>query len=161
MFSWIVALSAVSNWRAQEPAVGLGQLLGLQVHPQALGGARRQDHLGAEEAHHAAALDGERVGHRHDQRIALGGADHRQPDAGVAARRLDHRLPRLEFAAALGLLDDADREAVLDRPGRIEELGLHVQPHVLRRDAVEADARRVADGVDDAVVEASAAVGRA
>ena len=45
--------------------------------------------------------------------------------------------------------------------GRVEELGLHVQPHVLRRDPVEADAGGVADGVDDAVVKASATFGRA
>ena len=29
------------------------------------------------------------------QRIALLGAHHREPDAGIAARRLDNRLPRL------------------------------------------------------------------
>ena len=93
--------------------------------------------------------------------IALRGADHRQADAGVAARRLDDRLAGLEVAAALGLFDDADREAVLHRRRRVEELGLHVQPHLLRRDAVDADAGRVADGVDDAVIEAAATVGGA
>ena len=98
-----------------EPAVGLGQLLRLAVHAHALGRARREDDLGAEESHHASTLDRERIGHRHDQRIALGGTDHRQADPGVAAGRLDDRLTRLEIAAALGAFDDADREAVLDR----------------------------------------------
>jgi hypothetical protein len=125
------------------------------------GRARREDHLGAEETHHASTLDRERVGHRDHQRIALGGTHHRQADARVAAGRFDHGLTRLELAAALGAFDDADRQAVLDRRGGIEELGLDIQPHVLRRNAVDANAGGVADGVDDAVIEASAALGLA
>ena len=38
-----------------------------------------------------------------DQWIALLGADHRQPDAGVAAGRLDHGLTGFQLAAPLGI----------------------------------------------------------
>jgi hypothetical protein len=114
----------------EEPAVLLGQLLRLHVHAEALLRPRRQHHLGAEEAHQLPALDREAVGHGDHQRIALGGADHGQADAGVAAGRLDHGLARLQRSRALGILDDAEREPVLDGAGRIEELRLDVDPDV-------------------------------
>ena len=68
--------------------------------PHAALGGRRQHDLGAEEAHQLAALDAEALGHRDDQRIALLRADHREPDAGVAAGRLDHGLAGLQRAGA-------------------------------------------------------------
>ena len=159
----LVALRVVFGLKLarQEPPVGLGEFLGLLVHAEALGGARRQNHLRAEKTHQTTALDGKRIGHGHHQRVALRRTDHRQPDPRVAAGGLDHRLPGLQVTATLGLFDDADRQAVLDRGRRVEELGLHIDPHMLWRDAIEANAGRVADGVDDGVIEASAAVGAA
>ena len=91
--------------------------------------------------------------HHRDERIALRGADHRERDAGVAGRRLDHRLAGLQRAAALGVLDDGDREAVLDRGQRVEDLALHVHRDARRREAVDADDRRAADGAENAVVD--------
>src|SRR5207237_50760 len=52
-------------------------------------------------------------------------------------------------------------QAILDGGGGVEGLGLDVQPDVLRRDPVQADAGRVADGVDDAVIQTTASLGRA
>src|SRR6185369_3790767 len=49
-------------------------------------------------------------------------------------------------------LDDADREAILDRPERVEGLDLDIQVHAGRREAVDADHRRVADRLQDACV---------
>ena len=140
----------------KEPAVGLGQFDRLLVHAEALLGARRQHHLGAQHAHQLAALDGEAVGHGHDQRIALLRADHGKPDAGIAAGRLDHGLAGLQRAAALGLLDDVERQPVLHRSGRIEELGLHVDRRVADAEIVDPDGRRVADRIENAVEEAAA-----
>ena len=79
----------------QEPAIRLGQFDRLLVHAEALLGPRRQHDLGAEHAHQLAPFDREAVGHGDDQRVALLRADHREPDAGVAARRLDDGLARL------------------------------------------------------------------
>ena len=141
VLSWMSALAAVSNWCARNQPLASASSTGLLVHAEALLRARRQHHLGAEEAHQLAPLDREAVGHRHDQRIALRGADHGEPDAGVAAGRLDHGLARLQRAVALGLLDDVERQPVLDRGGRIEELGLHVDRHALGREVVDPDRR--------------------
>ena len=116
--SWMSALAVGLELAGEEPAVGLGQFHGLAVHAEALLGARRQHHLGAQHAHQLAALDREAVGHGDDQRIALLGADHGEADAGVAAGRLDHGLAGLQRAAALGLLDDVERQPVLDRSRR-------------------------------------------
>src|SRR3546814_16943818 len=75
-----------------------------------------------------APLDAEALRHDDDQRIALLGADHGEADAGVAAGRLDHRLPRTQRSPALGILDDAEGEAVLHRAHRVDgpELGVEV-----------------------------------
>jgi hypothetical protein len=48
--------------------------------------------LRAEEAHQAAPLHREVLGHRHHERIALLRADHGQRDAGIAAGGLDDGL---------------------------------------------------------------------
>ena len=140
----------------EEPAVGLGELLGLLDHAEALLRLRREHDLGPEHAHELAPLDREGLDHGDDQRIALGGADHGEADAGVAARRLDHGLAGLELTLALGLLDDVEGEPVLDRGRRIEELALHEHPHVRRREPVDLHDRRVADRVEDAPEELAA-----
>lgn len=49
----------------------------------------RQHHLGAEGPQHGPPLRAHRRRHRHDQPVPLGRRHERQPDAGVAARRLD------------------------------------------------------------------------
>ena len=140
----------------EKPAIGLDQFDRLLVHADALLRARRQHHFGAEHAHQLAALDGEAVGHRHDQRIALLRADHGEPDAGIAAGRLDDGLARLQGAAALAFLDDVERQPVFHRGGRIEELGLHVDRPAVDAEIVDADRRGVSDRVENAVEEAAA-----
>ena len=129
------------------------QLRGLAHHAAAALGGRRQDHLGAVGAHQLAPFDREGFGHHRDERIAARGGDHRQGDAGVAGGRLHDRLAGLEQALALGVEHDRQRQAVLDRAAGIERLDLRVERDVRRRDAMEPDDRRVADGVEDAVVE--------
>ena len=51
------------------------------------------------------------LGHRDDERIAFLGADHGEADAGVAAGRFDYGLTGLQLPGALGILDDAERQA--------------------------------------------------
>jgi hypothetical protein len=93
-----VGVGFVLELTGHEPAVRLRQLDRLLNHAEGAVGGRGQDHLGAEKAHQAAALNAEAFGHGHDQRVALLGADHRQADPGIAARRLDHSLAGLQFA---------------------------------------------------------------
>src|SRR5690606_14597531 len=87
-----------------------------------------------------------------DDAVAAGRADEREPDAGVAGRRLDDRPARLELARALRRVDERDREPVLDaRPGVVElELRVHGRGPVV--DPVVAHERRAAEGLLDVVV---------
>ena len=144
----------------EEPAVRLGELDGLLIHPEAFERARREDDLGAEHAHELAPLDGEAVGHGHHERIALLRADHGEADARIAACRLDNGLAGLECAAALAFLNDVERKPVLDRSRRIEELGLGVDRPAGDAEIVDADGRRIADRVDNAVEEPAASSSR-
>ncbi len=114
--------------------------------------AGREHHLRAEEAHQLAALDRKALGHRDDQRVALGGADHGEPDAGVAGGRFDHRLAGLQLAGFLGRLDDAEGQAILDRAQRIERLDLDVKVDALGAELVDPDYGGVAHRAEDAVV---------
>jgi hypothetical protein len=146
-----VGIGLVLELAGEEPAMGIGELDRLLHHAEAALGRRRDDDLGAEEAHEPAALDAERFGHGDDERIAFGGADHGEPDAGIAAGRLDDGLAGLQLARLLRRLDDAERQAVLDRAERIEGLDLDVEVDAGRGEAVDAHHRRAPDGLEDAL----------
>jgi hypothetical protein len=82
-------------------------------------------------------------------------------NAGVARGRLDEGgLARLDLALRFQALDHGDADAVLDRGDRVEELELGKDfglDAIGVRELVEPDDRRVADGVDDGIVDAAAA----
>jgi hypothetical protein len=137
---------------AQEPAVRVRELDRLAEHAGTAQRRRREYDLRAEEPHHAAPLDAEVLSHHDDQRIALLRAHHREADAGVAARRLDHRLPGLERTAALCRFDHAEREPVLDRAHRIAGLELHVEVHAGRCELPDLHDRRPPHGLENVVV---------
>ena len=70
---------------------------------------------GAVEPQQALALAAHALRHRQHELVALGRADERQRDAGVAAGRLDdRRAARLDPALALGGLDHRHADPVLD-----------------------------------------------
>jgi hypothetical protein len=144
-----VGIGLVLELARQEPAVRLGELDRLVDHAHAALAGGREHHLGAEKAHQLAPLDREGLRHGHHQRIALLRADHGKPDAGIARRRLDHGLPGLERAGFLRRLNDAERQAVLDRAERIERLDLDEQVDAFRPQLVDAHDRRVADGLEN------------
>ena len=75
-------------------------------------------------------------------------ADQGQADAGIAGRAFDDHAAGPQQAALLGVADDEQRGAVLDRLAGIHELGLaeDVAAGRLRR-GLQPDQRRVADGV--------------
>src|SRR4030095_12055636 len=78
-----------------------------------------------------------------DQGVALLGTDHREADARIAARRLDHGLAVLQRAGSLGVLDDGASHTVLDRADRVERLHPDEDVDTLRRQLVEPDERRI------------------
>jgi len=87
------------------------------LHPEL---ARRQLELGAVSLHQPATLDRERLGHAQDQPVPLYGADQGQADARIARSRLDYDRPRPDDAAALGVVDHGQGDAVLDAaPGLV------------------------------------------
>ena len=77
-----------------------------------------------------------------------------RPDAGVAAGRFDDRPARSEPSLALGFLDHADTDAVLDRAAGVEHLQLG---HDRRADpfghAVEPDQGGMPECVDDVLAD--------
>ena len=88
-------------------------------------------------------------GMREDQVVALGRADERERDAGVARGRLDDRVAaRLDPALGLGDVDHRHADAVLDAAGRVVGLQLAEQLGVaVGREPREAHHRRVADEI--------------
>ena len=114
------------------------------------------DDLGAVHLQQLRALGRDVVRHHDLELVALARADHRQRDAGVARRRLEDRLARLDQAAGLGVLDHRLGDAVLDRAGRVHRLELGPDAHArLGREAPQLDERRVADRLDDVRVAAA------
>ena len=110
----------------------------------------RIDDLRPEQRGHLAPLVRDVVGHHERDPVALAPADHRQRDAGVARRRLEDDRVLVEQAAPLEVLDEVLRDAILDRPGRVEhlELGEDADRRV-RAHPRDLDQRRVPDRVED------------
>ena len=134
--------------RHEEPVLGgelLGHLDGAVGAELAVGG----DDLGAVERQQLAALRGDVLGHDGDELVAAHAADHRQRDAGVAGGRLHDRVAGADRPAPLGVVDQRERRAVLDRPGRVVALELGQDADVrVGRDVLQLDERRVADRGD-------------
>ncbi len=104
---------------------------------------------GAVGQHQAAALDRHAVGHDQDDLVALDGRHHGQADAGVARGRLDDGAAGLERAGALGVFDHGQGDAVLDRAAGVAALGLDPDLVAGAEQAVDADVRRAADGLEN------------
>lgn len=67
----------------------------------------------------------------------------------VARSGLDDGLPGLELAGTLGVLDDGERQAVLDRAQRVEVLGLDVHVDAGGGESVNFHDRRPAHRFED------------
>ena len=121
-------------------------------------GGRRDDHFRTERLEQSHLFLRHLVGHREDALVALERRGDREPDTGVAARPFHDRSAGLELSFALRLLDDRHADAVLHRAAGIEELRLAVHRRAnAARDAVEANERRPADRVENAVVRTTVA----
>ena len=66
---------------------------------------------------------------------------------------LDDRLAGLQATPALGIVDDRQRQPVLDRADGVEGLDLRVHLDVAGSDSLQLDHRRVANGVENVVVD--------
>src|SRR6185312_5546800 len=138
-------------------------LIGVEVTPRvlldhlaaeanrAVGALHRvgEDQRGAERLGDLAPRPGDVAGHHQRHWVAERAPDERVGDAGVAARRVDDRLPGLERAGAEGVADHLVGGAVLDRAARVQELALGPQldARCLALELVQPHDRRVADEV--------------
>ena len=107
--------------------------------------ASRQANFRAERADVGDFLLRHLVGNDEDDAITLRAGDEGEAEAGVARGRLDDRAAGLQLPIALRRLDHRERDAVLDRAGRILVLQLHEK---LARTGIhprDLDQRRVAD----------------
>ena len=149
---WASGLAGLENWSGRNTSRlarhRARRLDGLAHAAERLGDVDP----GAVEAQQALALAAHPLGQRQDEVIALGGADERERDAGVAAGRLDdRRAAGLDAPLGLGRLDHRDADPVLDAATRVErlELGEQLDARVGRRRALEhpgqADQRRIPD----------------
>src|SRR5216117_2372797 len=106
----------------------------------------RQVELGAEPRQEPLALHAHVIGHRENEPIALHRGGHGEPDARVAAGRLDDRRARFETALLLRGLEHRHGDPVLDAPAWIHRLELGEDARAARlREPVQADNRRVPD----------------
>ena len=147
-----------------EVLVGLERardLVGQPVGDAVVGLRRLRRHVGRGE-HDVGAVGAQQVdllprhlvGHHRDHAVALQPGGDRQAGAGVARGRLDDRAAGHQPAVALGGLDQRDRDAVLDRAARVERLELGDQARAQAgADPRQPDERRVADRVEDRVLQ--------
>ncbi len=113
----------------------------------------RGDDLRAPHRQQVAPLLGGVLRHDAHDAVALEPGRHGQGDAGVAGGRLQDGAAGRQPAVLLGLFDHVERGAVLDGAGRVAVLQLGPDPDLGgRRQAREADQRRVADGRERGVV---------
>jgi hypothetical protein len=110
--------------------------------------------LGAAEPQHVFLFLALRVRDHDHGAVAARVADEREADPGVAGGALDDDPAGLEHAAPLGVQDDVERGAVLDRPARVQELGLPKDRAAgqLGRLA-QLDQRGIADACGESVAE--------
>ena len=116
--------------------------------------ARRQRDLGAEDLEQLAALDRHVLGHHDAQRVAAQLRDQREPDAGVARRRLEDRGARLQRAVAprRARPSCSAMRSFDEPPGFWPSSLAQMRTSGFGRQRVHADERRVADQPEDVVV---------
>src|SRR5687767_2076479 len=144
-----ISVGFVLELAREKPPVLLRELHRHLHHSGCAQCRRCENHLRTQETHQPSPLDAERFGHRNDQRISLRSTDHREPDAGVATRRLDYSLPGLECTASLCILDHAERKTVFHGAERIERFDLYVEVDPGWSELVDSDNRSVADCLEN------------
>ena len=91
-----VCVGLVLELSHEEPIVFFREFNSLGQHATAFERRRCEYDLGAQEAHHLAALEAEALCHCDDERVAFLSADHRKTDTRIAAGRLDDGLTRFQ-----------------------------------------------------------------
>ena len=139
--------------------LGLRQLLGQPARQfdvvvgVLVGHSRHFDQFGAEQPQRVLLFLALRVGNDDHRAVAERLGDQRQADAGIAGRALDDDAARPQQAPLLGVADDEQAGAILDRLAGVHEFGLAEDFAAgFLRGALQPDQRRVADRVDHRTV---------
>ena len=129
------------------------------IHRVGVGHRRHEPQIDAAQQQHVLLFLALRLGHDDDGAVAAGIADQREADPGIAGGALDDDAAGPQQAALLGVLDDVERRAVLDRAAGIEELGLaEDRAPGLLGGAPQLDQRRLPDRADKAVANLHASL---
>src|SRR5262249_30913165 len=118
------------------------------------GEGRHFDELGAAKPQHVLLFLALGVGNEDQGAIAACACDHCKPDAGIAGGGFHHEPAGPEIATLLRFQDHPLAGAVLDGLARIHEFGLAENGAAGQFGSMlEFDQRRIADRLDDVVVE--------
>src|SRR5712691_1371836 len=124
------------------------------VHRVGVGHRRDEPQIDAAQQQHVLFFLALRLGHDDDGAVAARIADKREADPGIAGCALDDDPARPKEPALLGILDDVERGAVLDRAAGVQELGLaEDRAPGLFRGAAQLDQGSVADRADKAIAD--------
>jgi len=155
--TWAWRLATLSNWLAQIAPAGSLAASASASRPEVahvvvgvgVGNRVDLDQLGAHQPDRVLLLLALGARDHDGGAIAERTADHGQTDAGVARGALDDPPARLQQAAPLGVADNPERGAVLNRLPRVQELRLaqNLASGGLAG-ALQPDERRVADQVE-------------
>jgi len=105
----------------------------------------------AERLQRHAFVDRHLLRHHADESVAAHGRDDREANSRVACGRFDDRVPCSERATRFCILDDGERDAILDRTAGVHVLALpQDRDRQAAADALQLDERRVADVREDA-----------
>src|SRR6267142_1801747 len=109
-----------------------------------------EDELCTKRAGDALPLERYLVRHAELERMTANGADHRERDTGVAARRIEHDASTPEPAFLLRVEHHPERRPIFHTPAGIRALDLHPEvPAKARADPAQWDERGVADALED------------
>ena len=119
-----------------------------------IGQGRNLDQLGAAQAQHVLLFLALRFRDDDGGAVSPRVGDQRQADARIAGGAFDDQAAGLQVAALFGLQDHVTGRTVLDGLSRVEKFSL-AQDFTARRlgQFVEANKRRIPDGVHQAVLD--------
>ena len=122
-------------------------------------GRRCDDDFRAECLEQADLFLGHLVGHREDAFVSAKCRGDREAHTGVSAGAFDYRPARFQLSFFFGPFNDRKPDSILDRPTRIEKLGLRVDRCSKSAcDLIQPDQRRPANGFENVVVRLAVAL---
>src|SRR6185436_5198828 len=113
-------------------------------------GIGRDHDLRSQRGERLALVNRHLLRHHADEVVAAGSGHEREPNAGIPRGGFYERHPGTENASLLRVVDDRERDAILDGASGVHVLALHEHRHrKARRDARETHEWRAPDALQD------------